>query len=156
MKTVFEKHQAKKATIPSRTNLRWYIVQRSRLSTLPSRKQTSLWRPEQQEWTSQGAPTYPYFSKPLIYTYIYIFRSHQSPFGPVYTWKTLQVFRINKIVRFKHENTFQNYLAKNTLRIPSRTNHRRHILYHSRLLHRGRKCLLLTVSPPWPQKINLK
>ena len=42
----------------------------------------------------------------------YIFQSHQSPSGPVYTRKTLQVFQIYKTVRFEHENTFQNYLAE--------------------------------------------
>ena len=43
---------------------------------------------------------------------IYIFQSHQSPSGPVYTRKTLQVFRIYKTVWFEHENTFQNYQTK--------------------------------------------
>ena len=99
----------KRLRTPSRTNLRWYIAHHPRLPTLPSRKQTSLWRPAQQECTSQGAPTYPYFSKPLKNIF---FQSHQSPSCLAYTRKTLQVFRIHKAVWFEHENTFQNYQPK--------------------------------------------
>ena len=50
----------------------------------------------------------PYFSKPSKN----IFQLHQSPSGPVYTRKTLQLFRIYKTVWFEHENTFQNYQGK--------------------------------------------
>ena len=109
MKTHFKTTWRQRLRAPSRTNLRWYIVHHPQLPTLPSRKQTSLWRPAQQECTSQGAPTYPYFSKPLKYIFF-------SPTSPLLVLsipeKTLQVFRIYKSVWFEHENTSQNYLAK--------------------------------------------
>ena len=41
----------------------------------------------------------------------YIFQSYQSPSGPVYTRKTLQVFRIYED-SFEHENPLQNYQGK--------------------------------------------
>ena len=56
MKTHFKTTWRQRLRAPSRTNLRWYIVHHPQLPTLPSRKQTSLWRPAQQECTSQGAP----------------------------------------------------------------------------------------------------
>ena len=62
-----------------------------------------------QEYTSVGVPTYPYFSKPIK---IRVFQLYQSPSSPVYTRKTLQVFRIYETVGLEHENTFQNYLVK--------------------------------------------
>ena len=83
MKIHFKPTWRKRPRIPSRTNLGWCIVHHPRLPTLPSRKQTSLWRPAQQDCTSQDALTYPYLSKPLIYTYIYF-----SPTSPLLVLST--------------------------------------------------------------------
>ena len=86
----FKTIRRKRLCIPSRINPRWYIFHHPRLPTLPSRNQTSRWRPEQQECISQGAPTtYPYLSTPLIY----IFQFHQSPSGPVYTKKHYFIYK---------------------------------------------------------------
>ena len=66
----------------------------------------------------------------------YIFQSHQSPSGPVYTKKTPQVFWIHKTVWFEHEDTFISKLPGEKgylVRIPSRTDLRRYIVYQSRL-----------------------
>ena len=100
-----------------------------------------------QQYTSPGAPTYPYFSKPLR---ICIFQLYQSPSGPVYTDTTSfsdlqRLFALNMKIHFKTTE-------RKRLRIPSRTNLRRYtstihgfstlaanIVYHSRFLHPGRK-----------------
>ena len=74
MKIHFKTIRRKRLRVPSRTNLRRYMVHHPRLPTLPSRKQISLWQPAQEVCTSQGARTYPYFSKPFKY----IFQSYQS------------------------------------------------------------------------------
>ena len=62
----------------------------------------------------------------FLQTVKYISQSHQSPAGPVYTWKTLQVFRIYKTViwTWKHISKLP---GEKRLRIPSRMNHRRYI-----------------------------
>ena len=107
METHFKTTWRKRLRIPSRTNLRWYLVHHPRLRTLPSRKQTSLWRPAQQEYTSQGAPTYPYFSNP---SKIYISVS------PVPFWSCLHQKNTTSFSDlqdwFEHENTFQSSQAK--------------------------------------------
>ena len=99
----------KRLRIPSRTNLRSYIVYHSRRSTLPSRKKQFL------ATSTFGMHLSRRIYVPLflltVNLYIYIFQSHQSPSGPVYTRKTLQVFR-NYRDWFEHENTFQNYQTK--------------------------------------------
>ena len=124
----------KRLRTPSRTNLRWYIAHHPRLPTLPSRKQISLWRPAQQECTSQGAHTYPYFSKPLnIYT------SHTSPLLVLPTTeKHYKFFRFTRVFDLDMKIHFKTTRRKRP-RISSRTNLRRRVFYHSRFLHPGRK-----------------
>ena len=73
---------------------------------------------------------------------IYIFQSHQSPSGPVYTRKTLQVFR-NYRDWFEHENTFQNYQTK-------KATHTRALISCCAVAlaqHLGRNCLFPQHSP---------
>ena len=62
---------------------------------------------------------------------IYIFQFHQSPSGPIYTRKTLRVFRVYK-TDLNMKTHFKTTRRKK-LRIPSKTNLRRYIVYHSRL-----------------------
>ena len=108
MKTHFNTTRRKRLPTPSRTNLRKYIVYHSRLSTLPSCKQTSLWRPAHQECTSQGAPTYPYLSKQLS---IYI-SVPPVPFRSCLHQKNTTSFSdLQRLFDIEHENTFQ-YQAK--------------------------------------------
>ena len=76
-----------------------------------------------QEYTSQGAPTYPYFSKPLK---ICIFQLYQSLSGPVYTGKTHKSFRFTRLFDLNLKINFKTTRGKR-LRIPSRTNLRLYI-----------------------------
>ena len=69
----------------------------------------------------------------------YIFQPHQSPSGLSTPEKT-KVFRIYKTVWFKRENTFQTTRRKR-LRIPSRTNLRRYLIY----FYRSRVCVFSTL-----------
>ena len=92
-----------------------------------------------QEYTSPGAPTYPSFSKPLK---ICIFQVYQSLSGSVYTRKYYKSFGFTRLFDLNMKIHFKTTWWKRLL-TPSRTNLRRLFL-------------LFTVSPPWPQRINLK
>ena len=113
MKTHVKSTRRKRLRTPSRTNLRSYIAHHPRLPTLPSRK-TNLTMATSTTGMHLSRRTYvPVF----LQTVKYIYQSHQSPSGPAYNRKTLQVFPIYKSVWFGHENTFQNYQAKKATHI---------------------------------------
>ena len=106
---IFQNYQVKKGTCATRNESQTTHCLPFTAFPLPSRTQTSLWRPAHEGCTSQGAPAYP--CSPTCWQYI--FQSHQSPYGPLCTKKTLQFLRIYLTVWFEHENIFQNYQVKN-------------------------------------------
>ena len=143
----------KRLRTPSRTNLRWYIAHHPRLPTLPSRKQISLWRPAQQECTSQGAHTYPYFSKPLnIYT------SHTSPL--------LVLPTTENTTSFSDLQECLIWIWKYISKLPGEKGHAYHpeqilddvfsTIHGFSTLAANMSSPPSTDSPPWPQTVNLK
>ena len=141
----------KRLRTPSRTNLRWYIAHHPRLPTLPSRKQTSLWRPAQQECTFQGAPTYPYCSKP---TKIYIFWSNRFPF-----WSSC--LHQKNITSFSDSQDCLIWTWKYISKLPGEKGYSYHperilddifpTIHGFSTLAAKMYCLPSTASPPWPQ-----
>ena len=93
-----------------------------------------------QECTSQGAPTYSYFSKPLK-------NIHFSPTSPLLVLsipeKHYKFFGFTRLFDLNMKTYFKTTRLKR-LRIPSRTNNSRNIFYHSRFLHPGPKRMLFT------------
>ena len=62
----------------------------------------------------------------------YIFQSHHSPSDPVYTQKAQKFFGFTRLFDSNMKMHVKTTRGKR-LSIPSRTNHRRYIVYHSRL-----------------------
>ena len=156
MKTHVKSTRRKRLRTPSRTNLRWYIAHHPRLPTLPSRKQTSLWRPAQQECTSQGAHTYPYFSRPL---HIYIY----TPVTPVPFWSCLQQ---KNTTSFSELQDCLIWTWKYISKLPGEKGHAYHpeqilddvfsTIHGLSNLAANMSSLPSTDSPPWPQTENIK
>ena len=130
----------KRLRIPSRTNLRRYIVYNSRLSTLPSRKQTSLYM-----MTSAAGISRRTYVRTLISPNRYkMYRSVPPvPFWSCLHQKNTKFFGFTRLFDLSMKIHFKTW--RNRLRIPSRTNLRRYIFYHSRFLHPDRNvCCLYT------------
>ena len=126
MKIHFRTTRWKRPRIPFRTNLRRYIVYRSRLSTLAASNKPQIVRSTHQESTSQGAPTYPCFSKPFnIYSGV-----HSSSTRPLLVLSTpekhYKSFGFTRRCDLNMKIHFKITWWKR-LRIPSRTNLRRYI-----------------------------
>ena len=86
-------------------------------------------RATQQERTSQGAPTHPYFSIPLKYIYFSPISSLLVPSTPQKKNKLFGFTRSFDLAMKIHFKTIEGKM----LHIPSRTNLGRYIVYHSRL-----------------------
>ena len=81
---IFQNYQVKKGTCAIRNESQTTHCLPFTAFPLSSRTQTSLWRSAHEGCTSLGAPAYP--CSPTCWQYI--FQSHQSPYGPLYTRKT--------------------------------------------------------------------
>ena len=86
-------------------------------------------RATQQERTSQGAPTHPYFSIPLKYIYFSPISSLLVPSTPQKKNKLFGFTRSFDLAMKIHFKTIEGKM----LHIPSRTNLGRYIVYQSRL-----------------------
>ena len=98
----------------------------TRTSPHPARARS---RATQQERTSQGAPTHPYFSIPLKYIYFSPISSLLVPSTPQKKNKLFGFTRSFDLAMKIHFKTIEGKM----LHIPSRTNLGRYIVYQSRL-----------------------
>ena len=135
MKMHFKTTREKRLRIPSRTSLRRYEVYRSRLFTPAANNKlqyssiniSGMHLSRRVSLFLQTLRIYIY----IIYIYFF-FQSHQSPSGPVYTEKAQKLFGFTRLFDLNMKIHFKTARGKR-LHIPSRTNLRRYIVYHSRL-----------------------
>ena len=137
MKTHVKSTRRKRLRTPSRTNLRSYIAHHPRLPTLPSRK-TNLTMATSTTGMHLSRRTYvPVFLQTV--TYIYIHTSHTSPLLVLPTTeKHYKLFGITRLFDLDMKIHFRTTRRKRP-RIPSRTNLRRRVFYHSRFVQPGRR-----------------